>query len=383
MNSTVWSLGVALLWAAGAGLSFWVLTWPFYRRSLAFLLARIVLTGTLASIAAIIGSVRSMFISGSDQAAIVWVAVVAGLVTALTAAVAARRLTRDNRALRQAVTEVGSGQVPSASRRALPAELEQVRRELNETAHRLAESRDRERALDSSRRDLVAWVSHDLRTPLAGLRAMAEALEDGVGEPSTYVKQIRAEVDRLSTMVDDLFELSRIQSGRRVPPTVEVSLVDLVSDCVASLEPLATVHDVRLSGSGAGRVTVHGSGHELNRAVTNLVANAIRHTPAEGTVVVTVRRDAPGVLSASGHVAEVAEVVVQDECGGIPAHDLERIFEAGYRSEADRTPRPPDGSGAGLGLAITRGIVEAHDGTVTVRNVGPGCAFTLRLPLAG
>src|SRR5205823_6138585 len=112
------------------------------------------------------------------------------------------------------------------------------------------------------------------------------------------------------------------------------------------------------TGSGSSAVTVLGSSHELSRAVTNLVANAIRHTPAEGTVVVSVRATAAG-----------AEVSVRDECGGIAEDELARVFDVGFRGEAARTPRPTEGTGAGLGLAIARGIVEAHDGTVDVHNV--------------
>ena len=371
MNPTLSSVFTALLWAAGAGAVTWLVTLPLHRRSLGWLLASVVLTGTLASVAAIFGSVRSMFISASEEATIVSVAIIAGLVAAVTAGAAARRLTRDNRALREAVSDLGSGRMPATDGRPLTAELEQVRRQLAETARRLADSRDRERALESARRELVAWVSHDLRAPLAGLRAMSEALEDGVGPPAVYLKQIRTEVDRLSSMVDDLFELSRIQAGVLTPATGAVSLGDLVSDCIASLEPLASVHGVRLTGSGDHGVTVLGSSHELNRALTNLVANAIRHTPIDGSVLVTVSADHDG-----------AEVAVRDECGGIAPEDLGRVFDVGFRGELARTPRAAEGTGAGLGLAIARGIVEAHDGTVDVQNVPGGCAFTVRLPAA-
>ena len=368
MNPTLSSVLTALLWAAGAGALTWLVTLPLHRRSLGWLLTCVVLTGTLASVAAIFGSVRSMFISAAEEATVLSVAIVAGLVAAVTAGAAARRLARDNRALRQAVTDLDSGRVPTTDGRPLTAELDQVRRQLAETAQRLSDSRDRERTLEASRRELVAWVSHDLRAPLAGLRAMSEALEDGVGEPGVYLKQIRAEVDRLSAMVDDLFELSRIQAGLLIPPTSAVSLGDLVSDCIASLEPLAAVHGVRLAGSCPDSVTVLGNSHELNRALTNLVANAIHHTATDGTVEVAV---CPG-----------AEVTVRDRCGGIADEDLTRVFDVGFRGEAARTPRLAEGTGAGLGLAIARGIVNAHGGTIEVRNVPGGCAFTVRLPPA-
>ena len=121
-----------------------------------------------------------MFLTTNELVVTVTVAIVAGLAAAIAAAAAGRRLTKDNRALRKAVTEVGLGRVPDDDGPKLTSQLDQVRRELSATARRLAASREREQALEASRRELVAWVSHDLRTPLAGLRAMTEALEDGV-----------------------------------------------------------------------------------------------------------------------------------------------------------------------------------------------------------
>ena len=135
---------------------------------------------------------------------------------------------------------------------------------------------------------------------------------------------------------------------------------------------------MRLTGqSSRGAAAVKGNGAELNRAVTNLVANAIRHTEPGGTVDVQVGvAGADGVAAGAGARAEVA---VRDECGGIPDDDLARVFDVGFRGEPARTQ---ESGGAGLGLAITRGIVEAHDGSVEVANVAGGCVFTIRLPLA-
>ena len=171
----------------------------------------------------------------------------------------------------------------------MTSQLDDVRRELSATARRLAASRERERALEASRRELVAWVSHDLRTPLAGLRAMTEALEDGlVDDPQLSYKRMHADVDRLATMVDDLFELSRIQSGTLAVATERISLDDVVSDSVAALQPLAAEQGVAAARSERPAPAVTGNVRELNRALTNLVANAIRHTPAGGTVDVAV-----------------------------------------------------------------------------------------------
>jgi signal transduction histidine kinase len=239
------------------------------------------------------------------------------------------------------------------------------------------EARQRERQMEASRRELVAWVSHDLRTPLAGLRAMAEALEDGVVvDPETvasYHVRIRMEADRMASLVDDLFELSRINAGALRLTLESVSLGDVVSDAVASATPVAAARGVRLLAAETGWPTVQGSVPELSRIVANLLRNAIRHTPADGTVMISGGRD-----------GESGWVAVSDACGGIPEADLPRVFDVAFRGESARTPesqRDGDGGGGGLGLAIVRGLVEAHRGEVAVENIGAGCQFKVRLPL--
>ncbi len=240
-----------------------------------------------------------------------------------------------------------------------------------------AELRERERQLEASRRELVAWVSHDLRTPLAGLRAMAEALEDGVvSDPETiadYHTRIRMETDRMASLVDDLFELSRINAGALQLTLEAVALGDVVSDAVAAAAPVAAARGVRLRAAESTWPSVRGSVPELSRVVANLLRNAIRHTPSDGTVTVSGGQDAD-----SGWLA------VTDACGGIPDADLPRVFDVAFRGASARTPQSPaerDGGGGGLGLAIVRGLVEAQRGGVEVVNVGDGCRFLVRLPL--
>jgi signal transduction histidine kinase len=374
MDLTWSSLGAALLWSAIAGLATWLLLTPVRRRSLTGLLASLVLTGAASSIGALWGAMYAMLIPPWGWQTAVALTAFSAMITGVAAVAVGRRLAKDNAAVRTAVQELGAGRAPTAAGRRLTAEMDQLRRELQTTAAALAATRERERSLETARRELVSWVSHDLRTPLAGLRAMAEALEDGVvDDPELYYKQIGASVERLNQMVEDLFDLSRIQAGEMSRDSERIALDDLVSDCVAALEPLATASGVRLTGSVTGAAAVTGSGPELNRALTNLVANAIRHTRAEGSVDVQVSvSHAPGAL---------AEVVVRDECGGIPADHLDRVFDVGFRGEAARTPHAHEHTGAGLGLAITRGIVEAHDGTVDVENLPGGCRFRVRLPV--
>jgi signal transduction histidine kinase len=235
-----------------------------------------------------------------------------------------------------------------------------------------AEAVDRERRLEASRREVIAWVSHDLRTPLAGMRAMAEALEDGVvADPVTvteYHRRIRVETDRMAGLVDDLFELSRINAGALRLTLESVSLADVVSDAVATASPVARAKGVRLVAEPGEYPSVRASEPELGRILRNLLVNAVWHTPPDRAVVV-----AGGAGPGSGWVA------VTDGCGGIPAEDLPRVFDVAFRGEAARTPAS-NGVGGGLGLAIARGLVEAHHGEIAVDNVADGCRFTVRIP---
>jgi signal transduction histidine kinase len=265
------------------------------------------------------------------------------------------------------VVVAGAGTAGVLGALALATELDRARR-------RLIEAAERERGLERSRRELVAWVSHDLRTPIAGIRAMVEALDDGVvdqpDEVRRYHLQLMTEADRLGRLVDDLFELSRIESGALAVSVERVALGELVSDVVASAAVMAGAKGVHVDGRLDGPPPdVVGSAPELTRVVRNLLDNAIRHTPAGGTVEVA-------VVAGDHH----AEVSVLDGCGGIPTHDLDRVFDLAYRGDAARTPSA--NGGAGLGLAIARGLVEACDGAIAVRNEPGGCRFTVRLPRA-
>ena len=360
-------------------------------RSLRLKLFAAAMATVLSMAAGVISASRAMFIDQHDIGVVFIVCAASGLVALAMAIPLARNVTADSRALRNAMRALGDSEpeyeLPASARgsgrHAAPgvalerhspaplatAELDDLSRELAVTATRLAESRERERALERSRRELVAWVSHDLRTPLAGLRAMAEALEDGVAtDPLRYHTQIRTSVDRLSGMVDDLFEMSRIHAGALRLTLQRVPLTDLVDEAVIGADPLARACGVALQADVRTPLAVRVDARELSRALTNLVANAIRHTPSDGSVrVEAMERDGRAVLA------------VVDACGGIPDEDLGRVFEVAWRGTAARTPEPL--AGAGLGLAIVRGIVEAHSGEVDVRNVVGGCRFEVRLPV--
>jgi signal transduction histidine kinase len=244
-----------------------------------------------------------------------------------------------------------------------------------------AQARERERRLEAGRRELVAWVSHDLRTPLAGMRAMVEALEDRVvDDPETvaeYHRRIRVEADRMARLVDDLFELSRINAGALRLAMSSVPLADIVSDAIASTAPLAESRGVRIVAEETGWPVVRASEPELARVVANLLVNSVRYTPPDGTVRVDAGQD-----------RGEAWLAVSDTCGGIPEDDLARVFDVAFRGERARTPAAgrasdgPVGGGGGLGLAIVRGLVEAHGGRVDAHNTGTGCRFVVRIPVA-
>ena len=342
-------------------------------RSIGLMLTVVVGVSVITAIAGIGVITVRMLGTGAQRDEILDLMAIAGLAGLVVALFLGGRLTKASRAISSAVQGVNENGVYVAPPLTLPAELRELSDELAATHERLAQARTRERALEASRRELVAWVSHDLRTPLAGLRAMAEALEDQVvidpREVSQYHSQIRREVDRLTLMIDDLFELSRIHAGALRLSRRMVGLEDLVAEVVASAEPVARHKGVRLTGAAVRGMPVFVDSAEMGRALRNLVTNAIRHTPPDGGVDV--------LAEVQGGMACVS---VSDACGGIPPGDLPRVFDVAFRGESARTPGPQEG--AGLGLSIARGIVEAHSGQIAVRNAGPGCQFLIRLPLA-
>ncbi len=315
-----------------------------------------------------------MFVMPEDLTVFVSVAIIAGIVSLALAALLGRSLVRNSRELIAATRRIGTDKRSAGPVRHISNEFAELALELGATDGRLIESRLREERADKSRRDLVAWISHDLRTPLAGIRAMAEALEDGmVDEPERYYTKIRTQVDRMSGMVDDLNELSRIHSGSLDLRMERVSLYDLISDIVAELGPLASSRSIELVGDGARELVVLADPRELSRVVGNLVMNSIQHSPVGSPITVTARETSDGQ----------AVISVVDAAGGIPEKDLGRVFEAGWRAENSRTPAEATNrsGGAGLGLAIVQGIVSAHSGRVVVQNVPGGCRFDVFLPV--
>jgi signal transduction histidine kinase len=356
--------------AAVAGIVAVMLLRASRRRSITLLAIVAALAPVLATAIGVIWAASEMFLMTHDLVVLGVVLVAAGTVAVIIALTVGRSVARTSAevtGMARRLTEVGHVEDVTAGNG--PVELAALARELETTSARLREARSQAEATERSRRELVAWVSHDLRTPLAGIRAMIEALEDGVVTDTDTVDRYHAtiglETERLSCLVDALFELSRIQAGALRLDTESVPLDELIRDAVDASRPGAgNVQLVVCSDDPAPVVEMSPS--EMVRVVRNLIDNAVRHTPGGGQVVVAAGSDRHG-----------AWLAVSDGCGGIPAADLPRVFETGYRGDTARTPG--DGRG-GLGLAVAQGLVDAHGGRIEVRNVGPGCRFTVRLP---
>ncbi|MGR8007423.1 sensor histidine kinase [Streptomyces hypolithicus] len=360
---------IAFLGAAGAGLLGALALRLLRHRSVAVSLMVVAAVTVTAMLAGTVAVAQAMFLNRHDLAVVTTVVAMAAVVSLATALLMGRWVVARSNALKQAARTFGDGGSFAAPTGSATAELDALGRELAATSAKLAASRERERSLETSRRELVAWISHDLRTPLAGLRAMSEALEDGVvADEARYHRQMRTEVDRLNAMVGDLFELSRIHAGALALTPVRISAHDLIGEALAGADPLARAQGVRLIGDTQAGLPLEVDAGEMTRVLANLLVNAIRRTPADGTVAIGAQLRADSVV-----------LSVTDGCGGIPAEDLPRVFDTGWRGTEARTPP----GGAGLGLAIVRGIVEAHAGRADVRNVQGGCCFEVTLPAAG
>jgi signal transduction histidine kinase len=238
-------------------------------------------------------------------------------------------------------------------------------------AVRLAMEERSRRQIEDARRQMVAAVSHDLRTPLASLRLLVEAIDDGVATGETrerYLREMGTHVEALTTLIDDLFELSRIEAGEISWTMERIELGQLIGDTVAAMRAPAEARGVVLSADlPADEVLAQANAEKVQRVLLNLIQNAIRHTPADGSVTVRAR-------TASGGV----EIEVADDGEGISAVDGEHAFEAFYRGDEARSE-----DGAGLGLAISRAIVEAHGGRIWLESSSPGTRVHFTLQAAG
>lgn len=367
--------GIALICALLVGVIGVIALWLLRRRSLVVQLCVVILAVVLAFATGVLAVAEAMYISRHDLLVVVVVTAISAVVALGVAVLLAMQLLRGVRSLQKLSHSVGDGErLDTTGSVAVNADFARVAEELVTTSDRLAAARDEVQLLDRSRRELIAWISHDLRSPLAGLRAMTEALDDGMADdPARFHRQMRRQVDHMTDLVDSLFQLSKITSGTLVLHPEPMSLHDLVSDAVAELAPVAHARSIALVELTSPDHTIVGDARELARVMMNLLANAIEHTPSGGTIRISTARE-----------NEVMLLSVEDSGTGIAQADLDRVFEPGWRGTDARTPGTGihGASGAGLGLAIARGIVEAHDGVISAHQANVGSRFDIRLPAA-
>jgi signal transduction histidine kinase len=341
-------------------------------------LARTSLTGSFVGVALVAAAIalanvfvltRQMFVSDHDAALISVVliyAVGAGVATAIAAARASgsalRRLDDTARRLGDGDLDARVGDLRAGD------ELETLGRTLDAMADHLGEARDAERRAEEMRRDLIATMSHDLRTPLAALRAMVEAVDDGVvADPATvrrYSSEMRGSVDQLVTLVDDLFELTQLDADVIASAARRARVDEMVTSAIDVVAQQAALKHLRLE-TDLGTASELGCSPSMARVLQNLLTNAIRHTPADGAVRVVASADDDWL-----HLA------VEDDGEGISAEHLPHVFEPFYRADPARS-----GPGAGLGLALAKRIVEALGGSIRAESQdGAGARFAVQLP---
>ncbi len=306
-----------------------------------------------------------MFASPHDLALVAILLLFAFVIATTFGVLVARHIAEGMKQLANEAQRVAGGDLSARMDVLGKDELAQAAASFNEMAQQLDHAAAQRQEVEKLRRDLIAWTSHDLRTPLTSIRAMVEALHDRVvtDEETThrYYRTIRADIIALNELIDNLFELAQLDTGSLKLEMFPHSLHDLISDTLESFQAVAQQKGITLCGEVAADVDpVTLNAQKVGRVLGNLISNALQYTPAGGTVQVSARRQNQGVT-----------VRVQDSGSGFDPQDLPRIFEQFYRGEEARTRST---GGAGLGLAIAKGVVEAHRGRIWAENVATGGA---------
>jgi signal transduction histidine kinase len=311
-------------------------------------------------LAAVVLSGVVMFQSDHDLT-ILAVAAASSTAAVVAALALVRSISAGLEPLRRAAASLAAGDLSARAPAPTQRELAPLAATFNEMAARLEE-------LFDARTRLVAWASHDLRTPLANMQAMLEALEDGLAEPERYLPALHDQARTLLRLVDDLFELARIDAGALTLELREAQLAGLVESCLRGLEAEAQARRVHLTAVLGAEVTVRCAPEQVERVLLNLLTNSLRHTPADGSVAVRVEPRPDEV-----------RVTVEDTGEGLEPETAQRVFDRFWRSDKARSSSR--GGGAGLGLAIARGLVEAHGGRIWAENrPGGGARVSFTLP---
>jgi signal transduction histidine kinase len=295
-----------------------------------------------------------------DDVKILAVTAASALTAIVAALVVARSIANSVDRVREASAELARGNLDARAPEEGPAEVAELAASFNEMGENL-------RRLFDTRRELVAWASHDLRTPLANMQAMLEALEDGLGAAEEYVPALREQVRVLAVLVNDLFELARIDAGALTLELRRLPVAPVISSSIRGVEAEARLRQIHLASNVDEAVTATFAPEKVERVLMNLLTNALRHTPSDGAVAVRVE-------PLAGEVC----VAVEDTGEGLDAEARERMFERFWRGDPSRSSR-----GAGLGLAIARGLVEAHGGRIWAEDrEGGGARVCFTLPAA-
>lgn len=312
-----------------------------------------------------------MFVSDQDAVMICVITVFAGVVAVRSAQLLGSRVLAEVDRLRSGLDAVAEGRRDVRMQTGGRDELARLAAAADAMVARLAAEESRREAAERARRDLVAAASHDLRTPIASLRLMTDAIGDNLVDERTrhrYHRAMQTNIEALSGLIDDLFELSSLEAGEITWSMKHVQLADLIDEAVAAMRPQALAKRVAVRAELREPIApARADPEKLQRVLFNLIQNAIRHTPADGSVTVRAEGSPTGV-----------EIEVADTGGGVDPADRSRVFEAFYRAGPDKSRSTP---GAGLGLAISRSIIEAHGGRIWLESEGVGTQVRFSLPL--
>jgi signal transduction histidine kinase len=314
-----------------------------------------------------------MVVSQHGAALLAAIVAAAGLVAIVAARLVAGSILRDVQAIRDGLMAVGRGKRDVRIETSANDELAQLAAAANSMIMQLRDEEGRRDQSDAARRDLIAAVSHDLRTPITSLRLLAEAIgDDIIDDPDTrllYLRRMATHIDALTVLIDDLFELSRLEAGDISWSIEQVPLQELVGETVEAMRVQAERKGVAvLADVPETLCPAHANPEKLQRVLFNLIQNAIRHTPADGSVVVRAQPADAGI-----------EFEIADTGDGIRPEEREHVFTAFYRGGSDRARTNP---GAGLGLAVSRAIVEAHGGRIWLAEAPVGTRVRFSLPAA-